>query len=191
MDDEFNEVQGYITHNLDLCERQPDGSWAFIRQSDCEDNAFGLFKTEDGRVATIHSSWVQWQGYLHVEISGTKGSVVINNDQIQGQVSYHVFNRHGDPIANTIEIPALLRPDPSWKLQLQELVAAIRENREPSPNGYDGLQTVRMVSALYKSTTSGKAEPIEVKSPSPKIDFHGVSVLREKPKDQLAVQSQS
>ncbi|WP_337286655.1 Gfo/Idh/MocA family oxidoreductase [Candidatus Methylomirabilis sp.] len=181
MDDEFVEAQGYVTYNLDLYERQGDGNWAFSRQSECEDNAFGLFKTKGGRVASIHSSWVQWQGYLYLEIFGTNGSVVINSDQIQGHVSYSVFNgcnRHGDPIANIIEVPALLRPDPSWKRQLQEFVAAIREDREPSQSGYDGLQAMRMVQAVYDSAGSGKTVPIEAVSPSLDIELSGIPALR-------------
>jgi len=166
MDDEFVEVQGMATHNLDLCERTIDGSWSFDKHSECEDNGLGLFKTKDGRVATLHSSWVQWQGYLYVEVFGTNGFIVVNNDQIQGSVSCHLFSRHGEPIANTIEVPALMRPDPSWRLQIEEFVTAIRENREPRTNGYDGLQAMRMVDGLYRSAASGKSESIPTQQPS-------------------------
>lgn len=166
MDDEFVEAQGYVTTNLDVAERGADGRRTVRGPSECEDNGFGLFRTADGRIANLHSSWVQWEGYLYVEIFGTRGSLVIDNDQIQGTVSYHVFNRHGDPMATTKESPALLKPDPSWKLQLHELAAAIREGRDPSPDGYDGLQSIRMVQAVYRTSASGRAEPIEMDSPA-------------------------
>jgi predicted dehydrogenase len=171
---EFTEVHGSVTRNLDLCDRQT----GVTRQSECEENGFGLLRTADGRVATVHSSWVQWQGYLYLEIFGTNGCMVINNDQIQGQLSYCAFSRYGDPIATTTEQPALVKPDPSWKLQLQELAAAIREDREPSPNGYDGLQAVRMVQALYRSAASGKTESIEGRLLMPEMEEIGVSVGR-------------
>jgi len=54
----------------------------------------------------------------------------------------------------------LAKPDPSWRCHLQEIVDAIREQRNPTPNGYDGLRAARMVQALYRSAASGKAEPI-------------------------------
>jgi predicted dehydrogenase len=168
MGDEFVEVQGTVTRNLDLCVSQHNGIRAFNKQVECEDNGFGLFKTADGRIAALHSSWVQWNGYLYLEIFGTRGSIVIDNDQIQGHVSYHVFDHHGAPLRQTVEIPALLQPDPSWKRQLQELVAAIRENRDPSPNGYDGLQTLRMVHALYKSAALSKTQRIDTSQPQMK-----------------------
>src|SRR5581483_9057107 len=122
----------------------------------CEDNAFALLRAADGRVASIHSSWMHWQGYLYLEIFGTHGTLVVDNDQIQGEVSHHVFDRHGDPIASTIERPALAKPDPSWRRHLQELVDAIREGRDPSPCGWDGLRVSRMVDALYRSAASAR-----------------------------------
>lgn len=161
MADEFVEVQGMLTRNMDLCERQADGSVKLTKPNPCEDNAFGHLKTRDGRLASIHSSWVQWYGYLHIEIFGTHGAIVINNDQIQGQVTCQSFTRHGDPIATTTEVPALVKPDPSWRLQLEEFMSAIRDDREPSPNGEDGLRTLRIVHALYRSAALGTIEPIE------------------------------
>lgn len=165
MGDEFVEAQGSVTRNLDICEFESDGALRRATPSDCEDNGFGLFTTRDGRVASLHSSWTQWQGYLHVEIFGTHGSIAVNNDQIQGHVTYQSFRRHGDPIGTTREIPALAKPDPSWRMQLEELAAAVRENREPRPSGNDGLRAMRMVDALYRSASSGQAERITVDTP--------------------------
>ena len=163
---EFVEAQGFLTHTLDLCEEAPDGTVRLSRRSECEDNAFGLLRTADGRVASVHSSWVQWQGYLYLEIFGTHGNLVVDNDQIQGRVSTHVFERHGEPITTTIEMPALAKPDPSWRRHLQELLDAIREERDPIPSGWDGLRAARMVDALYRSEASGKAEPIPGDAPA-------------------------
>jgi predicted dehydrogenase len=162
---EFVEAQGSLTHDLDVCEEAPDGTVRVSRRNGCEDNAFGLFRTADGRVASVHSSWMQWRGYLYLEIVGTHGALIVDNDQIQGQVSTHVFERHGEPIATTIELPALAKPDPSWQRHLQELLDAIREERDPVPSGYDGLRVARMVHALYGSAASGRAEaiPVEVR----------------------------
>jgi predicted dehydrogenase len=162
---EFTEVQGAVTRSLDVCEFESDGRLRRVTPSDCEDNGFGLFTTRDGRVASLHSSWTQWQGYLHVEIFGTHGSIIVNNDQIQGSVTYQSFSRHGDPFGTTTEVPALQKPDPSWRLQLEELAAAVRENREPEPGGADGLRAMRMVDALYRSAASGQSERVHVDSP--------------------------
>lgn len=179
MGDEFVEAQGSLTRNLDLCASRHNGSRAAMRPVECEDNGFGLFKTTDGRIASLHASWVQWHGYLYLEIFGTHGSIIIDNDQIQGRVSYHHFDRHGSPLAQTTEVPALLKPDPSWQRQLQALVSALRERREPSSNGYDGLQALRMVYALYQSAASQKAAPVETAWPALPTTLHSVGPLRE------------
>jgi predicted dehydrogenase len=177
MGDEFVDVQGSVTRNLDRYDPQHNGSQSALSRIECEDNGFGLFRTADGRIAALHSSWVQWQGYLHLEIFGTHGSVIINNDQLQGHVSYYGFDDYGAPLAQTIEFPPLLKPDPSWKRQLQEFVAALQQQREPSPNGYDGLQALRMVQALYKSAASEKTAPIETTWPSMPMELNGVAAL--------------
>jgi predicted dehydrogenase len=162
---EFVDVQGILTHNLDIFEDAADGR-VLTHANECEDNAWGMFRTADGRVASIHSSWTQWQGYLYVEIVGTHGALVIDNDQIQGQVACHGFERHGDPIATTVERPAVVKPDPSWRRHLQELLDAIWEERDPVPSGYDGLRAARMVDAVYRSAASGRAEPIPADAPA-------------------------
>jgi predicted dehydrogenase len=166
MDDEFVSAQGSLTKSFDVCERGADGALAVKRASDCEDSGFGLLRTRDGRVASIQSSWTQWHGYLHVEIVGTNGWIVVDNDQIQGTVTYQVLPRHGEPSATTTEVPALLKPDPSWRLQLEEFAAAVREDRQPEPNAYDGLRAARVVEAIYRSAASGIAEPIETSTPA-------------------------
>jgi predicted dehydrogenase len=165
MGDEFVSAQGSVSRNFDVCERRPDGARVVICPSDCEDNGFGLFLTADGRTASVQSSWTQWHGYLHVEIFGTHGWIAINNDQIQGTITYQRLTRHGDPSTTVTEVPALLKPDPSWRLQLEEFAAAVREDRQPNPSGYDGLRALRMVHALYRSAASGQAEPVEIGIP--------------------------
>jgi predicted dehydrogenase len=177
MDDEFVEVKGGVTRNLDLCKDQSDGSPASPVPIECEDNGFGLYKTADGRTAALHSSWVQWKGYLYLEVFGTHGFVVIDNDEIRGHVSYGVFDRHGAPITEKVEVPPLLKPDPSWRRQIQSFVSALRENREPTSNGYDGLQALRMVHALYRSALSNKAEPIQTALPDPQMKPVSKSLL--------------
>ncbi|HZS32659.1 MAG TPA: Gfo/Idh/MocA family oxidoreductase [Methylomirabilota bacterium] len=166
MGTEFVEAEGFLTHNLAPGDQGPPGGPEGARRA-CEDNAFALLRAADGRVASIHSSWMHWQGYLYLEIFGTHGTLVVDNDQIQGEVSHHVFDRHGDPIASTIERPALAKPDPSWRRHLQELVDAIREGRDPSPCGWDGLRVSRMVDALYRSAASGKVERIPADAAAP------------------------
>jgi len=97
-----------------------------------EDNGFGLFKTADGKVAFVHSSWTEWFGYMYVELYGEKGGE---------QVVYD----YGD------------MEDESWRLELDEFVKAIGEKRRPLGDGYDGLRAVQMAYAIYDSSKTGRA----------------------------------
>lgn len=58
-----------------------------------ENNGFGLFRTADGRVASLHSSWTQWKGYLYLELFGTDGFLTINYDPPETTLVRHVVRR--------------------------------------------------------------------------------------------------
>ena len=58
----------------------------------------------------------------------------------------------GPPLEETWEFPG---PDPSWQLEWQEFISAIRENRQPVGNGLDGYQAARIIDGIYASVKSG------------------------------------
>ena len=47
-------------------------------------------------------------------------------------------------------------PDQSWQRELVEMAAAVRENREPLANGFDGWQAVKMAYAVYEASATGR-----------------------------------
>lgn len=59
----------------------------------------------------------------------------------------------GAPAVETFEFPG---PNRSWQAEWLEFTAAIREGREPLASGADGLQTMRLIAALYDSARSGQ-----------------------------------
>ena len=133
---EFVEAVGYkTTHTAQL--------------GRCEDNGFGLYKTADGRVCALQSSWTQWRGYLMMEVFGTKGELIINYDDS----SCTLIRRGGE--TTTWNYQGV--PDRSWERDIEELVAAVREDREPLANGYDGMRAVQMAYAVYESAETGQA----------------------------------
>lgn len=114
----------------------------------CEDNGFGIYRTADGRVCQLQSSWTQWKGYLFLELFGENGSLAINYDD-----ATCTLVRRG---AETTTWSFAGVPDPSWGRELEELAAAVREDREPLASGYDGWQAVRMAYAVYESGETGR-----------------------------------
>jgi len=115
-----------------------------------EDNGFGLFKTADGKVAFVHSSWTEWFGYMYLELYGERGYIYIDNRNCNKTVfgekgGEQVVYDYGD------------MEDESWRLELDEFVKAIGGKRRPLGDGYDGLRAVQMAYAIYDSSKTGKA----------------------------------
>lgn len=118
----------------------------------CEDNGFGIYKTADGRVCQLQSSWTQWKGYLFLEIFGDKGELLINYDD----QTCTLIRRGAE--ATVWQYAGV--PDCSWEREIEEIMAAARENREPLANGNDGWQAVKMAYAVYESSETGKSVPL-------------------------------
>lgn len=63
----------------------------------------------------------------------------------------------GPPEEEVIEFPG---PDISWQEEWKEFINAIKENREPLGNGWDGLEANRMIGAVYRSAREN--HPIKI-----------------------------
>lgn len=124
-----------------------------------EDNGMGVFRTEDGRMAFVQSSWTEWSGYMYMEIYGSDGSVIIDN--------------RGERVANTgkwlVSSSTILttkegtrqvfdystEPPQSYELELADFIDCIKNNRQPMASGHDGMKVVEMVDAIYNSSRTG------------------------------------
>jgi predicted dehydrogenase len=133
---EFVEATGFRTTNL----------WDI---APLEDNGFGLFRTADGRVASLHSSWTQWKGYLYLELFGTEGFLTINYDPPETTLVRRDTPRH----IQRYEFPTEVN---TWVRELEELVKAIEGKPALSATGYDGLRAVEMAYAVYQSSQLGR-----------------------------------
>jgi len=140
---DFQEAFGYIS------------TWFW--NASVEDNAFALFRTAGGRVASLHASWTQWKNLFSFEVFGQDGYLIVDGlGGSYGPERLRVGQRkmeEGPPEEEVLEFPG---PDVSWEAEWREFVSAIRESREPLANGYDGWQAVRMVDAVYESARTGR-----------------------------------
>ena len=127
-----------------------------------EDNAFALFRTAGGQVASLHTSWTQWKNLFCFEVFGQDGYLIVEGlGGSYGLERLRIGRRKtqgGPPEEQVFEFPG---PDVSWQAEWREFVAAIREGREPLGNGHDGWQAMKMVYAVYESARTGQVVRLE------------------------------
>ena len=134
-----------------------------------EDTVAALITFTNGSLGTFEASTACAPGFpRRVELSGTRGSAVIEADRIvrwqfdeehpddatirdAGGDCGHPHGGAGDPNAISIE---------GHRLQIEELAAAILEQRPLSTPGSEGRRTVELVCAVYASARSG--QPVRI-----------------------------
>ncbi|HLW59039.1 MAG TPA: Gfo/Idh/MocA family oxidoreductase [bacterium] len=126
------------------------------RGADVEDNAFGLFRTTSGRVATLHASWTQWKNLFAFEVFGRDGYLIVEGlGRSYGAERLTWGRRHPDWGSPDEEHFDFSDPESCWRAEWEEFLAAIREGREPSGNASDAWQAIRMAYAVYESSRNG------------------------------------
>ena len=150
---------------------------------DVEDNAFAFFKTGKGQVALMQTSWTQWKNSFTFEIFGESGYLIVDGlGGSYGTETLKIGKRrraegstaNGEPSAMSHqlscqyaggppdeEVIEFSGPDISWEMEWREFISAIKENREPMGNGQDGLEAMRMIEAVYRSSKENR--PIRIK----------------------------
>ncbi len=135
---EFSDVTGFISNR-------------FWKTEPLEDNAFALFRTAKGQVASLHSSLTQWKNHFTFELFGQDGYITIRGlggsygtEKITiGKRAFH------EPFKS--ETTEFRGSDISWVEEWKEFTSAIAEKREPLGNGADGLEAMQLVNAVYES----------------------------------------
>lgn len=124
---------------------------------DC-DTAAVQMQTKSGKIAVITNSRRASYGYdQRFEVHGSKGMIHpknIHNTSVEvlGKDGYHA-----DPIQNFF----LERYGAAYANELNTFIAAVESgNRDPKPNGFDGLQAQKLAEAATESWKSGK--PVKV-----------------------------
>jgi predicted dehydrogenase len=117
----------------------------------CEDNGVGAFRTADGRLALLHSSWTQWDPVFSFELFGREGFIHVTSREsltlggrgaVIGPVPTQTWTTPGPNVSF----------DDDWR----EFAAAIREGRPPLTDGRAGLEAVRMAYAVYEASATGR-----------------------------------
>lgn len=124
-----------------------------------EDIAVASIKFRSGAVGMLEGNTSAYPGFCaRLDIYGTDGSVIIENDQVSAWEL-----RCGEPCPVTPENTGFIGGTSSkdiWHLahrrQIADMMDAIREDREPLVNGEEGRKPLQIVLAVYESSRAGK-----------------------------------
>jgi UDP-N-acetyl-2-amino-2-deoxyglucuronate dehydrogenase len=124
-----------------------------------EDIAVAAIKFKSGALGLLEGNTTAYPGFVaRLDVYGTCGSVIIENDQI---AEWRLCDETACPV----------EPEPtgfiggtsskniwhlSHKRQIADMIAAIHENREPLVSGIEGRKPLEIVLAVYESARTGK-----------------------------------
>lgn len=138
-----------------------------------EDVAVATVKFKNGGLGTIVGTTAAYPGLsARLEIIGTNGTAVIENDQL---LKHYLRNPNNESQAiNLASIDTYKKQErnhasvnpssldgASHGLQFIDMINAIKEDREPLVNGEEGLKPLQIILAIYESARTGQSIQIE------------------------------
>ena len=129
------------------------------KEAKAEDTAFATLRTKDGKVATLHSSAIQWKHKFDLDIILTDGYIALNglltstNSYGEEKITYYKkdLEKKSGKLGNPIEYTLSFDEDNSWNIEMEEFYDAICRDI-PIENGTieDAVKVMRLISAVYK-----------------------------------------
>ncbi|MCY3761961.1 MAG: Gfo/Idh/MocA family oxidoreductase [Gemmatimonadetes bacterium] len=122
-----------------------------------EDNAFGLFRTGSGQVASIHASWTQWKNLFSLEVFGSDGYAVAEGlGGSYGPETVRIGRRRpegGKPSETRTVFEAA---DGSWSREWTGFLDRLEGKRTSGADGSDALRTMQWIYRLYRAASEGR-----------------------------------
>jgi len=118
----------------------------YWKQAEVEDYATGIFVTAEGRQALITSSWTQWTGYFYFELWGDAGYIFVES---RGEDKVTVGDNHKG-VVRTYDYGRY--PITSHQDELSYFARSIAMGEQPVPSARDGLEVIKMIDGVYRST---------------------------------------
>jgi UDP-N-acetyl-2-amino-2-deoxyglucuronate dehydrogenase len=121
-----------------------------------EDTATAAIKFHSGALGVIEGTTCAYPGLVsRIDIYGTAGSAIIENDVL---TSVQLQSGHAYQAGSSTDNAGVSNPDISSEChqrQYEDIVAAIKNGRDPEVNGMEGRKALEIILAVYKSAYTG------------------------------------
>lgn len=123
-----------------------------------EDNAFAIMQTHDNILASIHSSATQWRHKFLLEMSFENGYInlegILSGTRSYGDETLSIakkqFEDNTFAMGKPREEKIFFDTDESWKLELDEFVDCILNNKKAyNGNSEDALKVMELIESIY------------------------------------------
>ena len=141
----FTEVKSFITNS----------HW----EHDVEDNAYVLLRTAAGVMGMMHSTATQWRHKFQLDITLTQGSLsltgILTGSKSYGQETMTIIRSDGSESGVPPELTKTYIVDNSWKMEIDEFVDCITQNKGiSSGSSTDALDVMELVYKIYAADKS-------------------------------------
>lgn len=124
-----------------------------------EDSAFSILRTEDGKVASLHSSAIQWRHKFSLDLICTQGFISLNglltstNSYGEEKISYYKkdLEQKTGKLGKPMEHTMCFDSDQSWEYEMEEFYdAVVKENNIKLGTIDDAVNLMKMLESIYK-----------------------------------------
>lgn len=119
-----------------------------------DDSCFLALRSQNGQIAWLHATWVEWKNMFSFEIVGRTGKLAIDglggSYGVERLVHYRMLPQIGPPESESWEWAAA---DDSWGKELADFVSAIAGNRQPCGTIDDAIAMHELIEHAYRRRT--------------------------------------
>ncbi len=132
-----------------------------------EDNAYGLFRTATGQIASLHASWTQWKNLFSFEVCGREGYACAEGlGRSYGPERAVIGRRNpqgGSPNSEHFDYPG---EDRSWELEWADFLRGLAGTGTPYSLGREALETIEWIYRFYRAAAEKRSvrreEPLTI-----------------------------
>lgn len=126
-----------------------------------EDTAVATFTFKSGAIGTLSATTGAFPGLsTRIELFGSLGTAIIENDDLTGlfiQTPSLNIGTNSKTVPNQAQRTVHHNTTQAHRLQIEDMIQAIRDDREPMVNGEESLSVLRLILAMYQSAKSASS----------------------------------